>query len=36
MLQFKVKQVGEAIDPMALSAIGVDNGDLGFPTVETD
>jgi hypothetical protein len=36
MLQFKVKKVGEAIDPMALSAVGVDYGNLGFPTVETD
>src|SRR6202521_4577752 len=36
MLQFKVKQVSEAIDPMALNTIGVDHGDLGFPTVETD
>ena len=30
MLQFKVKQVSEAIDPMALNTIGVDHGDLGF------
>ena len=36
MLQFKVKQVGQAIDPMALNTIGVDHGDLRFSTVETD
>src|SRR6266487_3482865 len=30
MLQFKVKQVSAAIDPMALNTIGVDHGDLGF------